>query len=101
MVNGNTFTGAFGNLGTNVGSLASSLWSGTLTAADLQTLYDQITANAGFASKLSLDVAAVTRAASGYKTVLGCSAANPPAWPDTGSSYWLSLGTGNTVGAWV
>ncbi len=66
------------NLGTNVGSLAASVWSGTLTATDLPTFYSQLKANAQFATRLTSDLNAVTSAGSGYRTALGCADANPP-----------------------
>jgi hypothetical protein len=66
------------NLGTNVGALSASLWSGTLTAADLGVLYDRLTANAEYAAKLSQDVAAVTRAASNHRGILNCAGTRPP-----------------------
>ncbi|HVK73844.1 MAG TPA: hypothetical protein VM734_11020 [Kofleriaceae bacterium] len=67
------------NLGTNVGSLAASTWSGTVTAADLPAFYDLLTASPSFADRLASDVNAVVAAGSGYKTRLGCAGANPPA----------------------
>jgi len=66
------------NLGTNVGGLSASLWPSALTAADLQTLYDQLLASPAFAGELAQDVSSVTRAASGYKVFLGCGGSNPP-----------------------
>jgi adenosine deaminase len=66
------------NLGKNVGTLAASVWSGTLTAGDLPTFYDQLTASAGFATAVTNDVAVVNQAATGYRSVLGCSGATPP-----------------------
>lgn len=65
------------NLGTNVGSLSASLWSGTLTSADLPTLYSQLMADGAFSARLAQDLGAVNRAVSGYDSVLGCSGANP------------------------
>jgi len=67
------------NLAKNTGTLAASVWSGTLTAADLPTFYDQLTTNAGFANAITNDVNVVSSAATGYRNVLGCS--NPMA-PD-------------------
>ncbi|MEI8254682.1 MAG: adenosine deaminase [Deltaproteobacteria bacterium] len=67
------------NLGTNVGTLAASVWSGTLTAADLPAFYDMLMANAGFAAQLTRDVSAVTNAATRYSNTLGCTGASPPA----------------------
>jgi adenosine deaminase len=61
------------NLAKNTGTLSASLWSGTLTAADLPTLYTQLTTNAGFANAITSDVNVVTSAAAGYRNVLGCS----------------------------
>jgi adenosine deaminase len=67
------------NLGSNVGSLAASLWSGALTAADLPMFYDMIANNAGFATQVSADVGVVNSAENGRKSALGCGAASPPA----------------------
>jgi hypothetical protein len=67
------------NLGKNLGTLSSTIWSGTLTAADLPALYTQLTTNASFASQLAADVAVVTDAGARYKTTLGCAGASPPA----------------------
>ena len=67
------------NLAKNTGALSASLWSGTLTATDLPTLYNQLTTNAGFANAVTSDVAVVTSASNGWKAALGCSGANPPA----------------------
>lgn len=66
------------NLGKNVGSLGASLWSGTLTSADLQSYYDMLTTNSGFAQALANDVAVVNGAGSRYKSTLGCGGASPP-----------------------
>lgn len=66
------------NLAKNTGTLSASLWSGTLTAADLPTLYNQLTTNAGFANAITNDVNVVTSAAAGYRNVLGCSAPMAP-----------------------
>lgn len=60
------------NLAKNTGTLSASLWSGTLTAADLPTLYNQLTTNAGFNSAIANDVAVVNSASAGYRNVLGC-----------------------------
>jgi adenosine deaminase len=67
------------NLGTHVGTLASGLWSGTLTAADLPSFYAMITSDPGFAAALASDRAAVTGATTGLHDALGCSGASPPA----------------------
>ena len=66
------------NLGKNTGTLSASLFSGTLTAADLPNLYTQLTTNAGFANAINQDVAVVTSASTGWRNVLGCSAAVAP-----------------------
>ncbi len=66
------------NLGTNVGGLSASIWSGTLTAADLPTLYSQLMANAAFTTELGQDVTAVTNAATRWRTALNCAGATPP-----------------------
>lgn len=67
------------NLGKNVGTLAASGWSGPVTAADLPAFYAALTADPQFTAELAQDVAVVTEAASGYRTVLGCTGASPPA----------------------
>ncbi|HUQ01731.1 MAG TPA: hypothetical protein VM261_04510 [Kofleriaceae bacterium] len=67
------------NLGTNVGSLAASVWSGAVTVNDLDTFYNQLTTNAQFTTRLNSDVAVVTAAQNGYRASLGCSGSNPPA----------------------
>ncbi|MFT3700131.1 MAG: hypothetical protein QM831_43700 [Kofleriaceae bacterium] len=67
------------NLGKNVGTLADSVSSGTITAADLPTLYANITGNAGFATAVTNDTAVLGQAQSGYQTALGCDELTPPA----------------------
>ncbi len=68
------------NLGTNLGALSAAAWTGTLTAADLPTLYDRLRADPQFAARLAADVAVVDNASSGFRTVLGCDdIALPPA----------------------
>jgi adenosine deaminase len=67
------------NLGTNVGSLAASVWSGPVTAADLPAFYDQLMADTQFATRLANDVNVVTATQTGYRATLGCAGANPPA----------------------
>ena len=66
------------NLGKNTGTLAASLFSGTMTAADIPTLYANLTSNAGFATAVTNDVNVVNSAQSGYRGQLGCSGLNPP-----------------------
>lgn len=65
------------NLGSNVGGLAASVWSGSVSASSLDTFYDQLLANSQFATKLTSDVAVVTNALSGFRNELGCSGATP------------------------
>jgi adenosine deaminase len=65
------------NLGTRVGSLAASVWSGTLTAADLPSFYDSLIANSEFAGDVASDVATVNAAASGWRAGLDCVGATP------------------------
>jgi len=60
------------NMAKNVGELSASLFSGTLTASGLPTLYDQLINNAGFANAVTNDVNVVNNAAAGYRNVLGC-----------------------------
>jgi adenosine deaminase len=67
------------NLGKNIGTLAASVWSGTLNADDLPAFYDSLLSNAAFQAELAKDVKVVNDAASQYKAALGCSAASPPA----------------------
>jgi len=75
------------NLARNVGTLSASLWSGTLTAADLPTLYDQLIANAGFATAVTNDVAVVNAATTGYRSTLGCDELSPPEACDVGMRF--------------
>ena len=67
------------NLGSHVGDLSASLWSGTLTAADLPGLYNSIVSAPSFANAVAQDLAVVTGANQQYRSVLGCSGGNPPA----------------------
>jgi adenosine deaminase len=67
------------NLGTNVGTLAASIISGSVTVDNLPALYDSIVSNAGFAAQLDRDVTAVTNAATRYRTTLGCNDLSAPA----------------------
>jgi adenosine deaminase len=67
------------NLGKNVGTLAASKISGTVTADMLQTYYDSVVNDPTFAAEVDSDVAVVTSAENGYKSKLGCSGATPPA----------------------
>jgi len=66
------------NLAKNTGSLASSVSSGTVTAASLPALYTAITTNSGFAAAISSDAATVAGARTGYRTALGCNDLSPP-----------------------
>jgi adenosine deaminase len=75
------------NLAKNTGTLSASLWSGTLTAADLPTLYDQLIANAGFATAVTNDVAVVSAATTGYRAALGCDDIAVPAACDVGVRF--------------
>jgi adenosine deaminase len=75
------------NLGRNIGTLAADLFSGTVTAADLPGFYDMIVADPTFANELAADVAVVDQAAAGYKGVLGCAGANPPAACNVGVRF--------------
>lgn len=67
------------NLGKDVGALATAVWSGTLTAADLPAFYDSLMADPGLTAALASDVGVVTSAGAGYRTVLGCAGPTPPA----------------------
>lgn len=62
------------NLGKNVGALPS----GTITAANLQTVYDQVLANPSFTNALTNDVAVVDNAYAGYRAALQCDSAFAP-----------------------
>lgn len=75
------------NLAKNMGTLSASVWSGTLTATDLPTLYDQLEANAGFATAVTNDVAVVNSATSGYRAALGCDDVGSPAACDVGVRF--------------
>ena len=75
------------NLAKNVGTLSASVWSGTLTANDLPTLYNQLTTNAGFATAVTNDVAVVNSAKTGYRAVLGCDDLGAPAACDVGVRF--------------
>lgn len=65
------------NLGKNVGTLAASVWSGPLTAADLPAFYDALVANPGFAAAVANDAAVVRSAEAGSKATLGCDDLSP------------------------
>lgn len=67
------------NLGKDTGTLAASVWSGTLTAADLPAFYTTLTADPGFATALSSDVASVRTLDTGWRNRAGCSSASPMA----------------------
>ncbi len=67
------------NLGKNVGTLASTVWTTTVTAADIPTFYDSLVSNAGFAAQVAADAKVVNDAAAAYKATLGCAGASPPA----------------------
>ncbi len=67
------------NLASRSGALSATLFSGTMTAADIPTLYTNLTTNAGFAAALATDVGTVNSARSSYRSLLGCSGLNPPA----------------------
>lgn len=67
------------NTGKNVGTLAASLFSGTVTQDKLSSFYDTLIADQTFNTELNKDVQSIVDAASKYKSVLNCSGANPPA----------------------
>lgn len=75
------------NLGKNTGTLSASVWSGTLTATDLPTLYNQLTTNAGFATAVTNDVAVVNSAKAGYRAALGCDDVGTPPACDVGVRF--------------
>ncbi|MEO6773173.1 MAG: adenosine deaminase [Kofleriaceae bacterium] len=66
------------NLAKNTGSLASSVSSGTVTAADLPALYTAITTNSGFAAAITSDAATIASARTGYRNALGCDELTTP-----------------------
>jgi adenosine deaminase len=65
------------NLGKNVGTLAASLSSGTLTADQLPALYASIIAAPTFGSSVANDTAVITSASTAYRTQLGCDDLSP------------------------
>ncbi|MEJ7735574.1 MAG: hypothetical protein WKG00_41105, partial [Polyangiaceae bacterium] len=65
------------NLGKNVGDLAASVWSGTLTAADIPAFYASLVAHPSFAGDVAADVQVVETARDAYQTVLGCDDISP------------------------
>ena len=67
------------NLGKNVGSLASKLWTTPVTAAELPAFYDLLVADPTFAAQVAADVKVVDDATVAYKAKLGCSSLSPPA----------------------
>ena len=67
------------NLGKNVGALAASTYSGTVTADALSGFYDSLLAAPTFGAQLASDVAVVDSAATGYQSKLGCSGLGAPA----------------------
>ncbi len=76
------------NLGKNVGTVAASLWSGSVKVTDLPALYDALIADSGFSAAIDDDVNVVSLAATGYRKVLGCAtAAAPPAACDVGVRF--------------
>ena len=66
------------NLGTNVGTLAASLFSGTVTAESLPDFYTRLLADPTFAAQLDRDVTAVTGAATRYRQALDCDGLSTP-----------------------
>jgi len=68
------------NMGKNVSTLASSVWTSTTppAAGDLDTFYTQLVGNAGFAAAVNSDVAVINAANSGWKSKLGCAGSSPP-----------------------
>lgn len=66
------------NLGKNMGTLAASVWSGTLNEQDLPTFYSMLKANPSFDAELAKDVAVVNDAIDGYRGALGCDSLDPP-----------------------
>ena len=66
------------NLGKNVGALAASTWTTTVTTADLPTFYDMLLASPQFQTQLAADVKVVDDAAAAYKAKLGCAGSSAP-----------------------
>ncbi|MFO0553073.1 MAG: hypothetical protein U0271_32095 [Polyangiaceae bacterium] len=75
------------NLGKNVGALAASIWSGTLTAQDLPAFYNQIVTAPTFQTELAKDVQVVEDTYASYRNLLGCSSASPPPACDVGVRF--------------
>ncbi len=75
------------NLGKNVGTLAAAVWTTTVTADILQTFYDALLADPGFAGAVANDVAVVNDASTRYRTNLGCGSAGKPAACDVGVRF--------------
>jgi hypothetical protein len=75
------------NLGKNVGTVAAAVWKTTVTADVLQTFYDALLADPGFAGAVANDVAVVNDASTRYRTTLGCAGASKPAACDVGVRF--------------
>ena len=67
------------NLGKNIGTLASKVWTTPVTAAELPAFYDLLLADPTFAAQVAADVKVVDDATAAYKSKLGCSGSSPPA----------------------
>ncbi len=72
------------NLGKNVGTLATQVHSGTVTAADLPAFYDALIADPTFQAKVQSDVNVVVDAGARYRDTLGCDDQGRPAACDVG-----------------
>jgi adenosine deaminase len=66
------------NNGRNVGTLAASIFSGTVTEDKLEGFYASLLAHGSFAGELQKDVQAVNSAAANYRNLLGCAGPTPP-----------------------
>ena len=75
------------NLGKNVGTLAASIWSGTVTAPDLPAFYASLLAAPTFQTELAKDIQVVNDASAAYKAALGCDDLSPPAACDVGMRF--------------
>ena len=75
------------NLAQNTGTLAATVWTQTVTTANLQAFYDALVGNAGFAAAIAADVKVVTSLDGYAKKALGCTAVPAPAACKVGVRY--------------
>lgn len=67
------------NVGKEVGDLAATTWSGSVTASDLPSFYAMLTASSSFGAAVTTDTATVTSASRNWRNMLDCSGDSPPA----------------------